>query len=580
MGICAVLSIVLTSTLVAYISFCVAVILSLNATPLTTPRPPSQTAVANFSASCLSEACPVLGEGFFFGLATAPAHVEDELDDIWLEFALKGSENGEGPVRAFHNHELPHHRLRFWTEPEVELDLVQRTGVDAYRLGIDWGRLIPSEPVDGHRPLLDKAAIARYRSIMEKARARNLRLMVTLFHHSIPKWAVAFGGWTDRRMITYFADFARVAKEEFGDLVDYWCTFNEPTLYLLLTHCAGVWPPGKAPSLFEMVICVSPFGAFGKGQRHVGEAHNLAYTLLREGSSTPVGVAHNVAWQVPFSLIDAPLMLYSNYFLLYSWTDQIQDHLDFLGLNYYGQEFLSVAGLLMVESEEYSEAGRAVYPEGLFHLLLTFHNRYKGKHPTLRYIITENGMSDARDIIRRPYLLEHLLAVYAAIQEGVPVDGYFHWTLSDNWEWADGYCPRFGLVEVDRSDNLKRRPRPSYYLWTEVVKSREITIKQREEEWETLQRDVLVGGTHPMCRAVDYALRMGSGSHHAPWMRKISGKDWRFGFYEEPNLFLFSKRILRVLWIRLGDLWHIVSGSSTKSSVENYIEEKSGDNEL
>lgn len=193
------------------------------------------------------------------------------------------------------------------------------------------------------------------------------------------------------------------------------------------------------------------------------------------------------------------------------------------------QEILSGAGLMLVPEEEYSEAGRGVYPDGLFQVLVQFHDRYKAKQPKLRYIITENGFADARDVIRRPYLVEHLLAINAAIQQvcnlfpishsdanqhtfsklstaylipsgyplsvcqsgnrnssrieacdvllteggivwqGVPVDGYLQWTISDNWEWADGYCPKFGLVDVDRANNLTRVPRPSYYLYQQVT---------------------------------------------------------------------------------------------------------------
>ncbi|KAJ7533178.1 hypothetical protein O6H91_13G036500 [Diphasiastrum complanatum] len=124
---------------------------------------------------------------------------------------------------------------------------------------------------------------------------------------------------------------------------------------------------------------------------------------------------------------------------------------------------------MLVDEEEYSEAGRGVYPDGLLEVLNAFHKRYRAHHPSLKYIITENGFADSRDLRRRPYLLEHLLAAYTALKQGIPLEGYFHWTLSDNWEWADGYCPKFGLVAVDRIHELKRHPRPSYYLYQQVL---------------------------------------------------------------------------------------------------------------
>lgn len=149
-----------------------------------------------------------------------------------------------------------------------------------------------------------------------------------------------------------------------------------------------------------------------------------------------------------------------------------------------------------MENDEYSESGRGVYPDGLYRMLLQFHERYK--HLNVPFIIAENGVSDETDLIRRPYLLEHLLSVYAAmiqvltlkislltlnysfihtncilyllviVLQGVPVLGYLFWTISDNWEWADGYGPKFGLVAVDRANNLARIPRPSYHLFTKV----------------------------------------------------------------------------------------------------------------
>lgn len=158
------------------------------------------------------------------------------------------------------------------------------------------------------------------------------------------------------------------------------------------------------------------------------------------------------------------------------------------------------AGLKLVETDEYSESGRGVYPDGLYRVLLQFNERYK--HLDIPFIITENGVSDETDLIRRPYLLEHLLAVYAAMLmvsnsnlvthafmtartlesclwvfllpfiyphlQGVRVIGYLFWTISDNWEWADGYGPKFGLVAVDRANGFARIPRPSYHLFSKV----------------------------------------------------------------------------------------------------------------
>lgn len=548
-----------------YIVVCSSIFVYLESSSLTFNLKAPDGVLAEFPPPCLnttehapSAKCPVLGGGFFFGLATAPAHVEDQLHDSWLDFARSEAQ----PVRAWHNVALPEERLRFWSEPEVELQLAERTGVSAFRLGVDWGRLVPQEPPAGSPPTLDRRAAQRYRAIMEQARARGLRVMLTLFHHSMPTWAIANGGWTNEATVGHFVAFVKLSQEEFGDLVDWWCTFNEPTIFVILSHCSGAWPPGRRPTALGSALCMTPYGAFGVAMAAVARAHNEAYDVLKAGGSAPVGVAHNVGWLRAYGVLDVPLVLASNRLMLFAWTDAIVDHLDFCGLNYYGQEWISMAGLQLVDSEEYSEAGRAVYPDGLYRLLHTFHGRYKARHPQLRYIVTENGMADDRDLIRQPYILEHLLALHTAMKEGVPVDGYFHWTISDNWEWADGYCPKFGLVHVDRAKNLTRTPRPSYHLFSEVVKSRQVMRKQRDECWQALQEEASRGGTRPFCREVDKSGRMWSGSLDAPRQRHIATKDWRFGSFETPTLSVSAIRTAQVAWTMIFDAFSIVTGIS------------------
>ncbi|EPS58001.1 hypothetical protein M569_16816, partial [Genlisea aurea] len=198
------------------------------------------------------------------------------------------------------------------------------------------------------------------------------------------------------------------------------------------------------------------------------------------------------------------------------------------------QEVVSGAGLKLVESDEYSESGRGVYPDGLFRMLLKFHERYKSLG--LPFIITENGVSDETDLIRRPYMLEHLLATYAAMIMGVPVLGYLFWTISDNWEWADGYGPKFGIVAVDRFNDLARIPRPSYDLFSKVVKSGKITRRDRDHAWSQLRSAAAERKTRPFYRAVDRNGLMYAGGLDEPSTRRYSVRDWRFGHYEMEGL--------------------------------------------
>ncbi|CAM6040418.1 unnamed protein product [Sphagnum compactum] len=533
--------------------------------------------------------------GFFFALATAPAHVEDKLNDAWLQFAkdttppdnpagdppdspVKGPKNVgfqstsvEDPrvlsvqgkakkllkvsmeamirgyekmtepeekhnVAAWQNAIHPEERVRFWSDPDTELKLAQGANQTVFRMGVDWSRIMPSEPVNGIESV-DWKAVKRYRYIIERVLAHGMRVMLTLFHHSIPSWAAEYGGWREKKTIKYFLDFTRLVVEQYGDLIDYWVTMNEPHVFAMLTYCAGAWPGGD-PNLLETATAAMPRGVFKVVMEAMAEAHIGAYDIIHNLSKSTkkvkVGFSHHVSFMRPYGLFDVPLVVFSNWMTRFAYCDDVAHKCDFLGINYYGQEVVSAPGLKNVEDDEYSESGRGVYPDGLYRMLLQFDERYKKYN--MPFIITENGVSDATDIIRRPYIIEHLLAVRAAMDKGVKIEGYCFWTISDNWEWADGYGPKFGLVAVDRHKNLERLPRPSYYLYAEVSKTGKVTRKQRKEAWEELQSAVRQGMTRPFCRAInDYGL-MFAGGLDVPIERPFAVRDWRFGHYEMEGL--------------------------------------------
>ncbi|KAM0948445.1 putative beta-glucosidase [Dioscorea sansibarensis] len=547
-------------------------------------------------------------EGFFFGLATAPAHVEDKLNDAWLQFAeehycgdsehaqsqqpvdalmaiatadgssqhsalgqdehRKGNANQtrkpikiameamirgfekyldeeEHPkskecshnVAAWHNVPYPRERLRFWSDPDIELKLARDTGITVFRMGIDWTRIMPREPTNGLQDTVNFAALERYRWIIEKVQSYGMKVMLTLFHHSLPPWAGEYGGWKMEKTVDYFMDFTRLIVDRVSDLVDYWVPFNEPHVFCLLTYCAGAWPGGN-PDMIEAATSALPTGVYMQTLHWMAVAHSKAYDYIHRESKnigkTIVGVAHHVSFTRPYGLFDVAAVTLANSLTLYPFVDSICDKLDFIGINYYGQEVISGIGLKLVDKEEYSESGRGVYPDGLFRMLLQFHGRYK--HLKLPFIITENGVSDETDLIRRPYILEHLLAVYAAMLMGIPVLGYLFWTTSDNWEWADGYGPKFGLVAVDRANNLARIPRPSYFLFSKVLKTGKIIKQDRLRAWRELQIAAKEKKTRPFCRAVDRHGLMYAGGLDVPIQRPYIQRDWRFGHYEMEGL--------------------------------------------
>ncbi|KAA8531184.1 hypothetical protein F0562_005902 [Nyssa sinensis] len=561
---------------------------------------------------------------FFFGLATAPAHVEDRLDDAWLQFAednpcdkseseqglqpvdaLMGSATGDGGsqqaslsmtdanrtvkrkkplkiameamirgiekyreeeetmptekdhhnVAAWHNVPHPEERLKFWSDPDTELKLAKGTGVRVFRMGIDWTRIMPKEPTNGLKETVNYAALERYKWIINRVHSYGMKVMLTLFHHSLPPWAGEYGGWKLEKTVDYFMDFTRLVVDSVSDMVDYWVTFNEPHVFCLLTYCAGAWPGGN-PDMLEVATSALPTGVFNQVMHWMTVAHLKAYDYIHEQSSTlsnsMVGVAHHVSFMRPYGLFDVAAVSLANSLTLFPYLDSISQKQDFIGINYYGQEVISGAGMKLVETDEYSESGRGVYPDGLYRILLHFHERYK--HLNVPFIITENGVSDETDLIRRPYLLEHLLAIYAAMIMGVPILGYLFWTISDNWEWADGYGPKFGLVAVDRANNLARVPRPSYHLFSEVATTGKITRQDREHAWNELYSAAKDRKTRPFYRAVNKHGLMYAGGLDEPIWRPYIERDWRFGHYEMEGLqdpfSRLSRYILRPLTIK------------------------------
>jgi len=468
-------------------------------------------------------------DDLWFGLATAPAHAENQLNDTWLEFASRGG------VHAWRNTPRAAERLHFWTDPEVDIKLAADTGVSVYRLGVDWGRLVPDCSLDRETPcgVQQWEVLDRYIEIIKSVRSHGMRVMLSLFHHSFPRWGVTWGRaetprgaaagemFTHPRSVEHFVAFARDVIERFAPLVDFWVTFNEPVVFSMLTHCMGIWPPGPAvTNPYARLNCMTnPKTGALLAQNNMIRAHRQIYALIRANELAaqlplaPVGVAHLIMDSRPFAVgFDSASTLFIDLYSKYYFIDQLKETLDFCGINYYGLEIVTGIGPGLAPKEvEYSGSGRGISPTGLVSLLEAYQARY-GTDPKARFmrgdgygfVVTENGIADSQDLLRPAYLLEHLLALRAAQRRGIRVRGYTFWTASDNWEWADGYCPKFGLAAVNRSDPLLRRvPRDSYHLFTKVVRSRRVTVAQRHAAWRRVTTAAANGEMKEVCRSGD-----------------------------------------------------------------------------
>ena len=337
----------------------------------------------------------------------------------------------------------------------ADFDLARELGHTAHRFSLEWSRI---QPAPGE---WDAAAIAHYREVVSALRARGLEPVVSLHHFTNPTWFAERGGWLRADAPALFARYAERMAAELPD-VTWWLTLNEPTVYAKNGFVAGEWPPRVRGSWRRAARVL----------RTMARAHRAAYRAIRSGHpTTRVGFAHSLPWIEPCDPARAldcwaargrDLLLNRGFLYLIGGAR----HLDFLGVNYYTRTVVRWApsGLGLFAGREcldahhtrgpMSDIGWEVYPAGLGRVL----DRYARLGVPL--LVTENGIATTDESLRSRFLRDHLAEIRDALGRGVPVLGYLHWTLMDNFEWSLGTRPRFGLLANDYATQT-RTPRPA-----------------------------------------------------------------------------------------------------------------------
>ena len=450
---------------------------------------------------------------FFFGIANAPVQVEDQLDDNWMKLARSGK------IKAFPNIENPEIKLEFWSKPDIEINLAEELGIGVFRLGIDWSRLMSYNKLLNQQ-VVNQDVLDHYLEILKKIKSKNMKVMLTLFHASEPSWTLENGSWSNAEMIDQYVDFVTKVMPTLLPQVDYIITFNEAQLYVLMTVVNPIWPSAVTKKN-PLGLINLPFhkGIFGRSLKNISIAHKEVFKLLKKMKPTlMIGQAYNVADYEGVNILSDILAKKSWQKFNLDLLDLVSSSQDFIGLNFYGVERVKGTGLSLDKNTEYSDSGRGISPAGLYKIVHRLQKRF-GKLG-LPYIITENGIADESDKVRPLYLIEHLKVIKTLMNEGIPFLGYIHWTLTDNFEWIDGYCPKFGLVAVDRH-SMERLKRDSFYLFQEIIASRKITSERQTEAWNLVQS--LKNQPRPSCRGLDGATSLGDYR----W-EKFIGIDWRF----------------------------------------------------
>jgi beta-glucosidase len=435
---------------------------------------------------------------FVWGVATASYQIEGAVaedgrgESIWDAFTRRPgviADGGSGAVACDHYHR--------WEE---DLDLLAELGVDAYRFSVSWPRVQP----DGHGRI-EERGLDFYRRLVDGLRERNIRPFVTLYHWDLPQGLEERGGWRSRETASRFAEYAVTVADAIGDRVGDWITVNEPYCSSIVGYAEGRHAPGLREGHRALAAA-----------HHLLLGHGLAAGALRSYPRARVGIALNLSPAVPATRSPADMAAARRQDLMLNrqFTDPllagayprgfeelyagvsdfsfrrrgdlavISTPLDFLGVNYYYRVHVAHApmptartafdiGVRTVNPDGVPTTGLGwpIEPEGLRATLAEL----AGRHPNLPPIyLTENGQADLHpeprpDPERAAFIADHMAAARQALDAGVDLRGYFYWSLLDNFEWARGYGPRFGLVHVDYPTG-RRTPRDSFHWYRRMIR--------------------------------------------------------------------------------------------------------------
>ena len=434
---------------------------------------------------------------FVWGTATASyqiegAHQEDGRGpSIWDTFShtpgkVFNDDNGDVACDSYHRY-------------EEDVALLKKLGVKAYRFSIAWPRIFPKGTGDVNEKGLDY-----YRKVVDALLAAGIEPCVTLYHWDLPQALQDKGGWDNRDTIDAFVNYAEVVFKAFDGKIKQWITFNETWCVSFLSNYIGAHAPGNTD--LQLAINVA---------HHCMVAHGEAVKKFRElGIKGEIGTTHNLYWFEPYTTSPEDVeaarrnRAYNNEWFMeptfkgtypqfmVDWfkskgatvpvlpgdMETISQKIDFIGVNFYSGGFgryKEGEGLFDCEEVQIgfdkTYMDWNVYADGLYKVLSWVHDEY-GDTPIY---ITENGAcyddeltADNRvhDAQRAEYFRKHFIQCHRLIGSGVPLKGYFAWSLLDNFEWAEGYRKRFGIVYTNY-ETLERHPKDSYYFIQDVIRN-------------------------------------------------------------------------------------------------------------
>ncbi len=424
--------------------------------------------------------------GFLWGAATAAHQVEGgNENNNWAAWEQQPGRIHEGHTAG--------RACDWWGGRYVEdFDRAAAMHHNAHRFSVEWSRI---EPQPGE---INEDALDHYAQMIAALRERGMEPLVTLHHFTNPLWIEERGGWANPDIVQYFEEFVRIVIEALGDRVTMWGTINEPMVYATQSYLLGRFPPGKT-NLRQMF----------RVAEHMLRGHAAAYHAIKEiHPAAQVGFAkHQISLKRRRpEFLHRPAHNAVRHLFNRAWVEALmtgdlrfpgfkasvpaaRDTLDWIGLNYYYRFLVGFnplkPGQLFIEQTAPCGGGipapddsvGEIWPEGLFE-----HIKWLTERTGKPLYITENGVADADDKFRPLHMIRSLRSVWRALNFNYPVKGYFFWTLTDNFEWAEGYDPRFrfGLIGCDH-DTQERTHRRSADLYGAICAANALTSEMARE---------------------------------------------------------------------------------------------------
>lgn len=422
------------------------------------------------------------GDSFLWGISTAAYQIEGSHDadgkgpSIWDVFT-----STKGKIKDSHHGQIA---CDFYNCYERDIQHIKDLNIPNFRFSLSWSRLFPKG-----RGLVNQLGIDYYNKVIDYCLESDITPWVTLYHWDLPQALEEQGGWTNREVIEWFSEFTSFCARTFGDRVKNWIVMNEPSVFTGAGYFLGIHAPGKKglknflPAIHHVTLATAASGKILKSMfpdSNIGTTFSCSYIEPHSGSRRDISAAIRVDALLNRTFIepilglgypknDLPILKKMDRYIKAGDLEAMAFDFDFIGIQNYTREivrssiFIPYIGANLVKAENrgvpLTEMKWEVYPPSIYHMI----KKYDAYPQIKKILITENGAAfvdsmingEVKDVRRKKYIQDNIAQVLKAKNEGARVEGYFIWTLTDNFEWAEGYHPRFGLIYVDFESQIR-----------------------------------------------------------------------------------------------------------------------------